>query len=42
MGDSPEREPCQLDFREKKTFSILKFSFRQINLYDLQNVYGIT
>ena len=35
MSDYPERDPFQLDFREKKC-SLLKFSFRQINLYDLQ------
>ena len=31
MGDSSERDPFQLDFREKK-ISFFKFSFRQINL----------
>ena len=35
MGDPPERNLFQLDFREKKFF-ILIFCFRQINVYDLQ------
>ena len=35
MGDFPERDP-QLDFRENRIISILKFYFCQINVYDLQ------